>query len=245
MQILRTFALFVFYLFLPFLFLLSRGNKNLKNPVSVFWAFGYALPPASTFTRASSRQAPAEGKAVTLRATQKTNTVINIKNIISRRLGLLVQRFRIYLLKNLRFTCAKVFYVYHRCSFRAARSVANTSQRLYWVRACSRHGTASGLYVSRKARNEGRGFYGFCLKRRGVDDKRRRWVLEYGARRPRTTIVYTYYNNAVRGRRCPRDPRWTASRGCWGWVKSRGVARALDNKVWGWSRRRAVDASGE
>ena len=187
MQVLRTFALFVFYLFLPFLFLLSRGNKNLKKPVSVFRAFGYALPPASTFTRASSRQAPAEGKAVTLRATQKTNTVINIKNIISRRLDLLVQRFRIYLFKSLRFTCAKVFYVYHRRSFRAARSVANTSQRLYWVRACSRHGTASGLYVSRKARNERRGFYGFCLKRRGVGVR--------GAETPYYYFkcVYTYY----------------------------------------------------
>ena len=179
--------------FPTFLFLLSRGNKNLKNPVSVFWAFGYALPSTSAFTRASSRQAPAEGKAVTLRATQKTNTEINIKNIISRRLGLLVQKFKINLCKGLRFNCTKVFYVYHRRSFRASRSVANTSQRLYWVRACSRHGTASGLYVSRKARKERWGFYGLCLKRRGVDYKQRGGVLEYGARRPRTTIIRRIY----------------------------------------------------
>lgn len=87
--------------------------------------------------------------------------------------------------KGLKFTCTKVFYVYHRRSFRAARSVANTSQRLYWVRVCSRHGTASGLYVSRKARNERRGFYGFCLKRRGVGVR--------GAETP-----YYYYNAYIR-----------------------------------------------
>ena len=79
-----------------------------KKPRICFLSLRLRLASSQRLTRASSRQAPAEGKAVTLRATQKTNTVINIKNIISRRLGLLVQRFRIYLLKGLRFNCAKV-----------------------------------------------------------------------------------------------------------------------------------------